>query len=118
MRSPNRHEIGRQAEQRALRFLEGKGLVLLARNARSRRGEIDLVMKEGDEVVFVEVRYRSRRDFGSSLDSVTPEKCRRLLRAARDYIARYRITAPCRIDVLAMDGPERTEWLIDAVQQA
>jgi putative endonuclease len=64
--------VGQAAESRAEAFLKTQGLTLVARNWRCRFGEIDLVMQDGSTLVFVEVRLRSRSDFGGAAASVTP----------------------------------------------
>ena len=78
---------GRRAERRAERLLNDGGLRTLTRNYARRTGEIDLVMLDGDTLVFVEVRYRRRRAWGSGLDSVDAHKQRRLARIAALYLA-------------------------------
>ena len=84
-KSPQR--AGRRAERRAERLLNDGGLRTLTRNYARRTGEIDLVMLDGDTLVFVEVRYRRRRAWGSGLDSVDAHKQRRLARTAALYLA-------------------------------
>lgn len=103
---------GREAESRAAAFLESRGLQVVARNFRVRGGEIDLVCQDGRTIVFVEVRARSRSDFGSAGDSITPAKQRRLILAARHYLARHG-ERDCRFDCVLIDGG-RLEWLADA----
>lgn len=83
-----RAERGARAESQAAEWLKGKGLKLLERNVRSRFGEIDLVMEDGTTLVFVEVRYRSRDDYGGAVASVTPAKQARLQRAIGVSISR------------------------------
>ena len=93
--------------------------MLVSRNYRCRRGEIDLVMRDADALVFVEVRRRRSRGFGGGLDSVDARKQARLVAAAEHYLVRHRVgdDSPCRFDVVAIDGPPgRTtlEWVRDA----
>ena len=83
--SPQR--AGRRAERRAERLLNDGGLRTLTRNYARRTGEIDLVMLDGDTLVFVEVRFRQHRAWGSGLDSVDAHKQRRLARTAALYLA-------------------------------
>ena len=66
--------IGRRWERRAERFLRGHGLTIIAKNFSAKRGEIDLVMRDGDHVALIEVRYRGRSRFGDSASSVTLKK--------------------------------------------
>jgi len=95
---------GRAAESHAEDFLLGRGLKLVARNWRCRFGEIDLIMQDGAALVFVEVRLRSRADFGGAAASVTPAKQKKLLAAARQYLAGLPSLPPCRFDVVALSG--------------
>ncbi len=78
-------KLGANAESTAARYLVQQGLKLRACNYRSRWGEIDLVMNDGDTVVFVEVRYRSRNDFGSAAETIDYYKQRRITRTAQCY---------------------------------
>ncbi len=103
------------AERSAERYLKARGLKTAHRNYRTRRGEIDLVMRDRNELVFVEVRHRSDRRHGSAAASVGPQKQRRLLAAAQHYLQRYG-DQPCRFDVLAFDGDAEPEWIPDAFQ--
>ncbi len=103
---------GRAAEDRVRTHLEAHGLRLKARNHRCRWGEIDLVMEDGEAVVFVEVRYRGRADYGGAAASVDAHKQRRLVRAARDYLARHEVTArPARFDVAAIGPDGHIDWI-------
>jgi putative endonuclease len=101
---------GESAEEKAARFLAGQGLAILARNYRTRFGEIDLVARDGATLVFVEVRLRSSDAFGDAADSVTAAKCRRLASAARHYLSTLEREPPCRFDVVTLDGG-RPAWL-------
>jgi putative endonuclease len=103
---------GREAEIRAAAHLESRGLRVLERNFRVRGGEIDLVMRDGSTVVFVEVRLRSSADFGGAGASITAAKRRRIVLAARHWLARHGDT-DCRFDCVLIDG-SRLEWLRDA----
>ncbi len=107
---------GAEAERLAERFLESKGLVLVDRNYRCRMGEIDLVMRDRDTLVFVEVRLRSHPGFGGAAGSITDAKRSRLLRAARHYLARMPDAPACRFDAVLLDGrvQQRIEWVRDA----
>lgn len=110
-----RQLIGKFAEGRAEAFLKSRGLTLESRNVRSRFGEIDLIMRDGEVLVFVEVRSRSRSDFGSAADSITIAKQRRIVLAAREYLARHAEPPPCRFDVVTLDGHQNAPvWLKDA----
>lgn len=97
---------GGWAEDLARRFLQQKGLTLLKQNYRCRRGEIDLIMRDQSAIVFVEVRYRRRVDFGSGVESVDKRKQRKLIAAAQYFLGSHSGTysAPCRFDVVAVSG--------------
>lgn len=110
---------GARWERFAESFLHQRGLSTVARNAHSRVGELDLVMRDDDIVVFVEVRYRERENFGRGADTVTAGKRRRLWRAAGMYLATHPALArkPCRFDVVSItQGPEgpRLDWIRNA----
>lgn len=99
-----RTEAGIEAEREALAYLQKFGLKLIARNYRCKAGELDLVMLEGATLVMIEVRYRASAEYGGAAASVTPQKQRRIINAARHLLAsradlrRYR----ARFDVVAM----------------
>ena len=103
---------GAQAESRAADHLAGRGLHIVERNFRVRGGEIDLVCREGDTTVFVEVRFRSRDDFGGAGASITAAKQRRLILAARHWLVRHG-ERPCRFDCVVLDG-DHIEWIKNA----
>jgi putative endonuclease len=106
---------GEAAEDHALRWLQERGLSLLERNFRCKAGEIDLILREGQTLVFVEVRQRADRRFGGAAASVTPAKQRRLLLTAQFYLQRLCVVPPCRFDVIAIEGGEVT-WLKNAIE--
>jgi len=104
---------GAQAEDLAAAWLERRGLRLVARNFRTRHGEIDLVMRDGATVVFVEVRLRSSARFGGAAASITAAKRARLVAAAEGYLAQLGKEPPCRFDAVLLDGLDaaRVTWL-------
>lgn len=105
---------GREAEDRAQHFLQVQGLTLVDRNYRCRGGEIDLLMRDGDALVFVEVRLRRNTGFGGALASVDARKQRRLTIAAQHYLQRHRWQGPCRFDVIGFDAAGGAQWVRDA----
>ena len=110
---------GRWAEDRALDYLQQRGLRLLERNYRCRYGEIDLVMEEGSVLVFVEVRYRASQRFGGALESVDRRKQSKLLVTAKCYLKERRADRPARFDVAALSrspGGWSVDWVKDAFQ--
>lgn len=112
-------EAGTLSEDLACAHLRDAGLSLLARNVQCRYGEIDLVMLDGNTVVFVEVRYRRGGRFGDGIDSVGANKRARLEKAASVYLAREPRLAQraCRFDVIAVSGSPAQpsfDWLRNA----
>lgn len=109
---------GDAGEDRALRYVQARGLSVVTRNYRCKAGEIDLAMRDAaGTLVSVEVRARvarSRQRLGGAAVSVTPAKQRRLIAAAEDFLARQADHVPaCRFDLIAIDGA-RIEWMRDA----
>ena len=117
MTATPRGVAGAQAEALAAAHLEGAGLVIVERNWRRRVGELDLVARDGDVLVFVEVRLRRRGDFGGAGASITAAKRSRMIAAASAYLAGLARTPACRFDAVLLDAldPARIEWLRDVV---
>ncbi len=103
-------ESGRLAEDRALAYLQAHGLVLIKRNFRTRRGEIDLIMRDAATLVFIEVRQRRSRQFGGAAASITSLKQARLWHCAQFFLQRHPDTSACRFDAVCIDG-EALTWL-------
>ena len=91
---------GRHAEDIAATFLQQQGLALVARNYQCRFGEIDLIARDGDTLVFVEVRMRANDAFGGAAASITARKRDKLLRTARHYLSGLARTPACRFDAV------------------
>jgi len=106
---------GRLGEDDALAHLVLHGLTLVERNFRCKGGEIDLIMRERDCLVFIEVRQRSSRGHGGAAASITPAKQRRLVIAAQVYLLRLKVLPPCRFDVVAIDGGALS-WLKNVIE--
>jgi putative endonuclease len=99
-----RQELGESGEDLAVEELERRGYAILARRYRTRHGEIDVVARDGETTVFVEVKTRTTAEFGAAAEAVTPWKQRRLVSMATDYLVRHRLMdRPCRFDVIAVD---------------
>ena len=95
---------GREGEDLACRHLERAGIAIVERNYRCRGGEIDIVARDGETIVFVEVKERGGSSHGAAVEAVTREKRRRLVRAARLYAATHGLTeSPLRFDVVSID---------------
>lgn len=99
---------GRRGEDAAAEFLERAGYRIVRRNLRLPGGEIDLVCRAGDVVVFVEVKTRTTGRFGSALHAVDARKRATLRRLAADYVQIVAPRARVRFDVVAVDGERMT----------
>jgi putative endonuclease len=108
---------GDAGEERAARFLARHGLAILHRNYRTRMGEIDLVARDGDVLVFVEVRLRADGRFGGAAASIGVAKQRRIAAAARAYLQRLGREPRCRFDVVILEGGA-PRWLRGAFDAA
>ncbi|ABV85579.1 YraN family protein [Shewanella pealeana] len=104
---------GQIAEHSARRYLEQRGLTFVEQNVRYRFGEIDIVMKDGSDWVFVEVKYRSPSQYGGAVNALSQAQTLRIRKAASHYIQINRIDAICRFDVVAVD-PDAMQWIRDA----
>lgn len=110
--------LGDGYERQAAHWLQGRGLRLLAHNFRGKTGEIDLIARDGECLVFVEVRARSNRNFAGAAASVDRRKQRRILRTAQLYLQHHPELhlLPCRFDVIAFEPPQsgagsRIRWI-------
>ena len=104
MAADPRHALGKRGEDLACEALRRTGYEILARQFRTRRGEIGIIAGDGDTVVFVEVKTRRSNRFGTGADAVTWWKQRRIARVAEEFLARHRLTGrPCRFDVAIVD---------------
>ena len=111
--------IGNRMEAEAERHLTAAGLRIVERNFRGRFGEIDLIARDGNTLVFVEVRYRRNRLFGGAGISVDQRKQRKLLLTANGYLQVRRLDCPCRFDVITIEQGQRGEPLnLDWIQNA
>jgi len=115
----DRIELGRRGENAAVRYLEERGLRVIVRGFRWRRGEIDVIAGDGETLVFAEVKTRTDREYGPPEESVTKAKRRQIRRVAAAYLAINGLeTSPCRFDVLAVefddDGRPLVRHLPDA----
>ncbi len=97
-------EIGADAEQATCRILRNQGYSIVLRNYRTRLGEIDIVARDGDVLVFVEVKARTQSGFGGPEAAVGKWKRSRIIAAAKGFLARYPSDLPVRFDVVAWEG--------------
>jgi putative endonuclease len=108
---PLRQNNGALAEDIAARYLQERGLKLITRNYRCRLGEIDLILQDGDALVFAEVRMRSNRNFGGAAASIDSRKQTKLIRAAQHYLSTLPHIPPCRFDAVLLSSPTRRPLL-------
>ena len=111
----NKRSQGSIYEQKARVYLETQGLKFIAANQTFKRGELDLVMTDGDTIVFVEVRQRKSNRFGSAVESIDYRKQQKWINAANIWLFTKRNqsldTAKCRFDVVAFEGDNPPLWL-------
>lgn len=109
-----RHDLGRRGEEAAARYLAAAGWLILDRNWRCREGELDIVARDGSELVFCEVKTRTSETFGAPVEAVDPAKLARLGRLARAWLsARGLGAASYRIDVLGLLSTGSGRFLVD-----
>ena len=103
----------------AQKFLRKKGLKIIDENYRTRWGELDIIARDGKTLVFVEVKTRTQKIFGSPLQAVTADKQRRLIRMAKTYLVEKNLNdVPARFDVIGIsllnDRPPEIDWIPNA----
>ena len=117
--TPDNQKAGKLGEELAAEALRELGYAILATRYRTRYGEIDIVAKDRDTLVFVEVKARRTDRFGSAAESVTGWKQRRITAMALDYMRRFnRLDAPCRFDVVAIDGLGTSQATVNVIKHA
>lgn len=100
MRTENRRAIGARYEELAAAYLADKGCEIIQRNFRCRMGEIDLIARDGEYLVFVEVKYRSTDDFGGGEAAIHARKRQTIRKVAAFYLQQTRSEAYCRFDAV------------------
>lgn len=107
---------GDEKERLAEEYLAARGFRLIERNFLCKSGEIDLIMKDQDSLVFIEVRYRENQEFGGALASITAGKQKKLRRAAEYYLLQHfgNTPPPCRFDVVGIEGQDEIMWVKNA----
>lgn len=114
---PHTRARGKLGEDEAAAWLAARGYVILRRNLRNKAGEIDLIADDAGTLCFIEIKARASRDYGLAIEAVSPAKQRRLVGAARFFLAYHPWPGPCRFDVLGMDL-EAGQWRYTLVQNA
>ena len=105
---------GQLAENKACKYLEKQGLTLVERNYRCHNGEIDLIMQDKNQIVFVEVRYRKNDAYGTAIDTVDRHKMKKLVSTANFYLTCNQLDAPARFDIVGFDASFNPKWISNA----
>ena len=115
-----RQDLGKSGEDLASAEIETRGYAVIERRYRTRYGEIDIIARDDETLVFIEVRRKSRDHCGPAVESVGPEKQRRIIRMAIDYLARNDLydRCPVRFDVVAIDDRPDGTPLVTLVRDA
>jgi putative endonuclease len=115
----NRQQMGDEAEAQAAHFLISKGLQLITTKYRCYHGEIDIILRDQEDIVFVEVRKRQYTNYGSAIESVNRQKIQKLIKAAKHFLQQqkwlYKVTS--RFDVIGIhpiSGEMQLEWIKNA----
>ncbi|MCK5894091.1 MAG: YraN family protein [Endozoicomonadaceae bacterium] len=117
-----KNPLGNKAENAALHFLANQGLTLVAKNYAWRGGELDLVMQDEAFLIFIEVRYRTKTNYGTSAESITWQKQQRLIKTAEHFLQKHCLTdkSACRFDIvtakpdLSLSGRLQIRWTKNA----
>ena len=115
---PHTHARGAAGEDAAEGFLRMSGYRIVARNVRTKVGELDFVALDGETLCFIEIKARATAEFGRAIEAVGPQKQRRLAKAALLFLARNRSDRPCRFDVLGLDRGRDGAWTFTLVKNA
>jgi putative endonuclease len=110
---------GLAAEETASHFLQAKGITLLHRNYRCRSGEIDLIMRDHEDIIFVEVRLRNNKNYADAIESVNLIKQKKIIKTAMHYLYKYNLLdeVNCRFDIIGISYAHTKatiEWIQDA----
>ncbi|HXU30630.1 MAG TPA: YraN family protein [Thermoanaerobaculia bacterium] len=117
-RVPHHRGRGAVGEDAAVAWLTAQGFATIERNVTNHCGEIDLVAREGETLVFVEIKARSTDAYGPAIAAVPRSKQRRLARAAGLYLATHPWDGPCRFDVLGLDAAPSGGWTYTLIRDA
>jgi len=106
--------IGNQAEAQAKDFLIKQGLDIIKTNFFCKGGEIDIIARDNDYLVFIEVKYRKQNQYGNPLEMVTAIKQKKLIHAAQHYLLKLNNTPNCRFDVISIEPDKEEVWIKNA----
>lgn len=113
----NKREVGKLGEDKALAYLTKQGLKLVLRNFNCKVGEIDLIMRDKEYLVFIEVRQRLSNLYGGGIESITHQKRQKIMRTSDFYLLKHKIydKFPLRFDIVSIDGKSSDiTWIKDA----
>lgn len=113
LKEQSANEYGQLGEEQARKYLEQQGLTFVEQNVKYTFGEIDLVMKRDNALIFVEVKYRSKSHFGGAINALSKKQIQRLRRAAEHYMQINKMDIICRFDLIAIDAGQ-IHWLKNA----
>lgn len=113
-----RHDFGRHCEFMARTYLEQQGYLILETNWRSGHKEIDIIAKEGDTLVVVEVKARKNEDFMFAEDAVDEKKIRNLIRATHNYILQKGLDCDVRFDIITLVLDDKGEYKLKHIKDA
>lgn len=105
---------GEQSEQLAQQYLIKQGLQAVEKNYHCKHGELDLIMRDQETIVIIEVRYRKSSKFGGAEESITPTKQSRIIATTQHYLLVNKIKRAIRFDVIAMSGNNEINWIQNA----
>ena len=113
-------KIGEVSEARAAQYLQKAGCKIIEKNFSAKVGEIDLIIRDGEFLVFLEVRYRQCENYGSGAETVTLTKQRKIIRTAQAYLQRKKVdvSVPCRFDIISITKDAMGEWVINWIKDA
>lgn len=107
---------GERSEQLACRYLLKQGLELVEKNFRSKHGELDLILRDQQRLIIVEVRFRKTATYGGAIESITKKKQSRIIAATEYYLMINKINSPIRFDVITMSTDSEINWIKNAFQ--
>ncbi|WP_010166944.1 YraN family protein [Candidatus Epulonipiscium viviparus] len=118
MRKLNSREIGAKYELLVKNYLLDKQYEIIETNFRTKNGEIDIIAKAGEYLVFAEVKYRSKNQYGTPKEAVTLQKQRKIISTAKQYLFATQLDAFCRFDVIEVFGNESINHIVNAFEEA